>query len=42
MNIVLQISLAVRGGYVPECRELQNSERRNGSSMRIVGLRSYI
>ena len=37
----IQVSLAVRGGYVPEnCREWQNRERQDVSSMRIVGLRS--
>ena len=37
----IQVSLAVRGGYVPEnCREWQNRERQDISSMRIVVLRS--
>ena len=37
----VQVSLAVRGGYVLEnCREWQNRERQDVSSMRIVGLRS--
>ena len=37
----IQVSLAVRGDYVPEdCREWQNCERRDVSSMRIVGLHS--
>ena len=39
--IYIQVSLAVRGGYVPEnCREWQNRERQDVSSMRMVGLRS--
>ena len=41
MYFDIQVSLAVRGGYVPEnCREWQNRERQDVSSMRMVGLRS--
>ena len=39
--LIIQVSLAVRRGYVPEnCREWQNRERQDVSSMRMVGLRS--
>ena len=41
-KICIQVSLAVRGGYVPEnCREWQNRELQDVSSLRIVGFLDY-